>query len=180
MKSRFIIIFITASLILLFSCSEKSSVEFILNDFESELDLDRVHWKCHTLFSLSSMHVTHGNTSLRLELYPSDYPGFAFKLDKNNWSSYKTLAFDIYNPGDESLSIALRIDDKKDYPNYENRFTKNFILEPGMNHLRIPLSSLITPGTRRLINLKNIYRFLIFMAHPKKKYVVYIDFVHLI
>jgi len=180
MNSRSTTIFILAGLFLLLSCCEKSTNRFILNDFETESDLDRVNWKCYTLFSLSTNYVTHGNTSLRFEFYPSDYPGFAFNLDRHNWSSYKTLAFDIYNPTNESLSIALRIDDKKDYPTYEDRFTKTFILEPGMNHLRIPLTSLITPGTQRLINLKNIYRLLIFMAHPKKKYVVYIDFVHLI
>ena len=37
--------------------------ESILFDFESDRELDRVHWKCHTLMSISDQHSTHGKGS---------------------------------------------------------------------------------------------------------------------
>ena len=180
MKIRTKITLITACLWCLLACFGGSPTEFVLSDFESDADLDRFHWKCHTLFSLSNENVTHGDKSLRLELYPSDYPGLALKLGMNNWSRYKILSFDISNPEDEETSISVRIDDKQDYPNYADRYNKSFIIKPGLNRLNIPLTSLITSGARRPLDLKKIYRFLIFMSHPQKKSVLYIDYVHLV
>jgi len=101
-------------------------------------------------------------------------------IEKKNWRGYKALCFDIYNPENETLSIALRIDDRKDYPNYEDRYNKGFILEPGMNHMSIPLDSLVTSGKDRKLNLKKIYRIFIFMTRPEKRVVLYMDYIRLV
>ena len=170
---------IIASILWTISCHNKPPDQFVLSDFESEADLDRVQWRCHTLFSLSDENVTHGNKSLQLQLYPSDYPGITFELPMHNWSSYEILSLDIYNPQEEVLSLAMRIDDMKGYPDYDDRYNSSFPIKPGMNHLRIPLASLSTSGTKRGIDLKNIYRCLIFMVKPRKKSILYIDYVHL-
>lgn len=180
MRLGIIFIFITACLLSLTSCFSGSPPELVLFDFESDADLDRFHWKCHTLFSLSNENATHGVKSLRLELHPSDYPGLAPKLDLNDWKGYKTFSFDIYNTMNVDASITVRIDDKKDFPNYKDRYNKSFILKPGLNRLNIPLNSLITSRTQRTLDLKNIYRFLIFMAHPQKKHILYIDYIRLV
>jgi len=170
---------ITASILWTFSCHNNRPTSFVLSDFESEADLDRVQWRCHTLFSLSDEHVTNGSKSLKLVLYPSDYPGITFELAMHDWSKYEILSLDIYNPQEEVISLAMRIDDMKGYPDFEDRYNNSFPIKPGMNYLRIPLASLTTPGTKRMLNLKNIYRCLIFMGHPLKKHVLYIDYVHL-
>ncbi len=173
------IFIITLSILGMISCHNDLPVPFVLSDFESDTDLDRVQWQCHTLFSLSDRNVTHGNKSLQLDLYPSDYPGIAFELPMHDWSKYEMLSLDIYNPQEESLSLAMSIDDMKKYPDYKDRYNGSFSIQPGINHLRIPLASLSTSGTKRSINLKNIHRYMIFMAHPPKKYVLCIDYVHL-
>ena len=173
------LIIITASIFCTTSCHSKLPVPFVLSDFESEADLDSVQWQCHTLCSLSDKNATHGNTSLQLELYPSDYPGITFQLPMHNWSRYEMLSLDIYNPQEEVLAMGMRIDDMKEYPAFDNRYNNSFSIKPGMNHLRIRLTSLFTSGTKRGINLKNIHRCLVFMAQPHKKYVLYIDYVHL-
>lgn len=162
------------------SCHGGLADRFVLSDFESEADLDRVKWQCHTLFSLSEENHTHGNRSLRIELYPSAYPGMTFDLPVHNWSSYKFLSLDIYNPREEVISLAMRIDDRKKSPEFNDRYNQSFPLKPGMNHLRIPLSTLVTSGTRRVLNLKNICRCMLFMVQPGKKYILYLDYVHLL
>jgi hypothetical protein len=176
-KARtFILIAFMVSVI---ACYGVHADQFVLSDFESEADLDRMKWQCHTLFSLSEENNTNGNSSLRLELYPSAYPGLAFELPFHDWSGYKILSLDIYNPQADVLSLALRIDDRKEYPAFDDRYNQSFPLKPGMNYLRIPLASLATSGTKRAINLKNICRCLLFMAQPQKKHIMYIDYVHL-
>jgi len=162
------------------ACASSVPGERVLFDFESDSELDRFHWKCHTLFSLSDEHITHGTRSLRLELYPSPYPGLAPMLEENDWRRYKTLCFDIYNPGKAALRIAVRIDDRKDYPDYGNRYNKSFIIQPGLNRIRIPFDSLITSRTGRTLDLKKIYRLLIFMVRPEKKVVLYVDYLRLV
>jgi len=162
------------------ACQEGQTGERVLFDFESDAEFDRFHWKCHTLFSLSDEHVTHGKKSLRVELYPSDYPGLTPTLGENDWRDYKVLSFDIFNPEEGALTITVRIDDRKDYPNYEDRYNKGFILEPGMNHMSIPLDSLVTSGKDRKLNLKKIYRILIFMTRPEKRVVLYMDYIRLV
>jgi len=179
MKLGIKIIFTTVCFFSLISCFKASHKELVLFDFESDADLDRLYWRCHTLFSLSDKNVAHGIKSLRMELYPSDYPGITTKFLTHDWSKYKTFSFDIYNPGYENASISVRMDDKKDYPSYNDRYNKTFILKPGLNHLSIPLNALITSGTLRSLDLKQIHRFLIFMKHPQKKFVLYIDYIHL-
>lgn len=161
-------------------CADSVSGERVLFDFESDSELDRFHWKCHTLFSLSDEHITHGARSLRLELYPSPYPGLAPMLEENDWQRYKTLCFDIYNPEKAALRITVRIDDRKDYPDYGNRYNKGFVIQPGLNRIHIPFDSLITSRTGRTLDLKKIYRLLIFMVRPEKKVVLYVDYLRLV
>ncbi len=174
------IIFLTIFPIFLLNCNNNTAQELILFDFESDLELDQIHWECHTLLSLSNEYVTHGKRSLKMELYPSDYPGLDPKLEEKDWRGYKALCFDIYTPEDKKIQISVRIDDKKDYPEYKDRYNKRFILHQGMNQISIPLNTLVTSGTDRNLNLKKIYRLLIFTANPEKKVVLYADYIRLI
>lgn len=160
-------------------CHREPSGGHVFFDFESDVELDQFHWKCHTLFSLSREHITHGEKSLRLELYPSDYPGLTPMIEKRDWSRYDALRFDIYNPQNEAVTLTVRIDDRKDYPNYADRYNKSFILKPGMNRMRIPLNTLVTSGTNRKLNLQKIYRILVFMTRPEKRVVLYVDYIRL-
>ena len=172
-------IFAVICLSFLFGCRADSAREHMLLDFESDSELDQLRWECHTLYSLSEEHVTHGRKSLKMELYPSDYPGLEPILKKNDWSGFNKLCFDIYNPG-ENLEMTLRIDDKEGSPDYEDRYNRVFVLKPGMNRMNIPFVTLVTSGTNRHLNLTNIQRLMIFMASPGKRVVLYADNVRLV
>lgn len=167
-------------LLVFISCTSNSPEELILFDFETDAELDRIHWKCFTLFSLSDEHVTHGAKSLRMELYPSSWPGWTPMLEVNDWHKYNAISFDLYNPEDEEIPVAVRIDDIEDYPDFADRYNQRFILKPGINNVQIPFETLLTSGTKRPLDLGKIYRFLIFMGHPERKYVLYLDYVRLV
>jgi len=162
------------------ACGKINNKEFVLFDFESESVFDEFNWKCRTLFSLSDLYAVQGNKSLKLELFPSSYPGLSPALKHHDWRGYDVFCFEVYNPLNEPVSLVLRIDDKKDAFDFNDRYNKRFVLVPGANQVKIPLDSLKTSGTARFLELKNIYRFLIFMPHPDKKYVMYIDYFRLV
>lgn len=173
---RIILLFIgIAFLLFIFACPT-SQQDHLLVDFESNNELDRFEWKCKTLFSLSSEHVTHGRHSLKLELFPSDYPGIAPILVRKNWRNYRNFAFDVFNTMGENVVLSVRIDDPAGYKDDAERYNHNFNLNPGMNHLRIPLSSIRASGTHRPLNLKTIRNLTLFVDSPKEKIVIYTDF----
>lgn len=173
------IVFSMALCLMSAGCSGPVGQEAVLNDFETDADLDRVHWQCRTLFSLSSEHVTSGEHSLKMELFPADYPGLALKLDEHDWSRFGNVVFDIFNPQNETLVLTVRIDDRPDYPDYEERYNGRHTLQPGSNHLSIPLNSLRTSGSGRPLNLKAIRRFLFFLADTRETYRLYVDNIRL-
>ena len=78
MKIFYLLITLIVTNIFLYNCNSRNVPdEIVLFDFESDSELDQVHWKCHTLMSVCDQNVTHGKGSLKLELFPSDYPGFS-------------------------------------------------------------------------------------------------------
>ncbi|MCP4269142.1 MAG: hypothetical protein GY777_26845 [Candidatus Brocadiaceae bacterium] len=168
-----------ASLILVFllfeGCQSKPVFHY---DFESEEILDTLSWGCKTIYSLSDEHPTSGNKCLKLELYPSPYPGITLSEFNQVWSTYNSLKFDIYNQEDISLRLAIRIDDAKD-PSYDDRYNHSIILNPGMNHNSILFSSLVTSGTDRNMNLANIQRVILFLIQPSEKRTIFLDDIRL-
>jgi len=90
----------------------------------------------------------------------------AIKLDPDNDSAAYNLAF--------------ALDDKKDYPDYKDRYNQSINLKSGQNSICISLNEMATSGTNRKINLQNIYRVLIFKANPEKKVVFYVDYMRLV
>jgi hypothetical protein len=177
-KLKAISFFVIVAMILL-SCSGKPSPEHILFDFESDSELDRLNWKCRTLFSLSKEHVTHGAYSLKMETFPSMYPGFSPKLDVMDWSHHKQLTFDIFNNSDTTVNVVVRIDDKKESSGYADRYNQVFPLRAGTNTIVIPFDKLVTSGNSRFLKLKRIHRFLIFLNQPEKHSIFYMDYVRI-
>jgi len=173
------LIFVIACLLSLIACHDARQKEVILFDFESDRELDNVRWKCHTLLNLSDEHATHGMKSLKLELFPSAYPGLNPVLDKKDWRGYNSLCLDLFNPDNENKKIVMRIDDKEDADDYADRYNMSFLLRPGMNNIVIPLNSLITSGTNRQLDLRKIYKYLFFMVNPTQKAVLYVDHIRL-
>jgi hypothetical protein len=165
--------------IMTIGCHGPTQETLVLFDFESDSDLDRLHWKCHTLLSLSDEHATHGKRSLKLELFPSEYPGLSPVLGMSDWQGYKSLGFDMFNSEKKDVRIIVRIDDSKDALDYADRYNHGFVLQPGLNLMNIPLDDLITSGTNRKLDLNNIRGLVLFMASPVDKVTLYVDYMRL-
>lgn len=157
----------------------KTPKNFQLYNFEKDADLNRLFWNCKTLYMLFDGFHSNGARSLRIEMYPSLYPGVSFKLEDKNWGFYSTLALEIDNPQTEVIEMTVRIDDSESADSYEDRFNKLLVLKPGINRIRLSLTSLVTSGTHRPMNLGNISKFMIFVVNPQKRLVVYMDNIRL-
>ncbi len=170
---KFARLFITLILIflLLTGCRTRSPFFY---DFETEANLDTLYWECKTIFALSDKHVTSGQKCLKLELYPSLYPGIKLNNFDPDWSEHDVLRFDVHNQENILLKLTIRIDDT-DNPSYNDRYNNTFTLNPGMNHISIPLNSLVTSGANNKLNLLRIERVILFLVQPKEKRTLYLD-----
>ena len=170
-----LLFFLILTLQLLSSCSSKQPFCY---DFETEDTIDALRWKCKTFFSLSNKHSISGQKSLKMELYPSSYPGITLKNFNPDWSKHTILKFGIHNEEQIPLRLNIRIDDKKN-PSYNNRYNNSIILKCGINHVSIPLNSLRTSGTDNKIDLTNVLKMVLFLSSPEEKRVVYLDNIRL-
>jgi hypothetical protein len=166
-------------LILTLACRERNMQDMILFDFENESELDRIQWRCHTLSELTDKHVSHGTRSLKVEMYPSEYPGVTLKLDAHDWKGYNILQFYVFNPQSKDVGLSLRIDDKKDNPPDGDSYNNKYSLSSGVTMIRIPLEGLRTNRSERMIDLKNIHRIILYTVNPATKITLYYDFIRL-
>ena len=166
-------------LAVLASCDHRAPEDTLLLDFESDAELDSLSWTCRTLYSLSREHATHGSQALKMELCPSEAPGLTPHLAITDWSRFAELSFDIYNPSQRQYRMGLRIDDRRDYPDFGDRYNKGFEIRPGSNHITVPLYSLVASGANRHLQLGHIARMFLFLPFPRERATLYVDAVKL-
>lgn len=158
---------------------QKYESDYQLFDFESDQELDLLLWQCKTLFTLSGENVTHGSKSLKLELYPSRYPGLSTKLNHHNWSRYKSLNLDVYNTHNYQIIITIRIDDHQNESKQTDQYFHNLVLKPGLNNYRISLIDARKALSHNQLNLLSIVGFHIYMSSPDSKKTLFIDNIRL-
>ncbi|MDZ7268017.1 MAG: hypothetical protein ONB48_10055 [candidate division KSB1 bacterium] len=148
-------------------------------DFESDAELDRLHWECRALLTLATDPVAHGERSLRLEMFPGNFPGLKITRFDPDWSAFHSLHAAIYNPQPDTLQVHFRIDDRRESPAYADRCNRRIRLPPGWTQFVWPLDSLITTGTRRRMQRSNIESVYFFLQRPAQPVTLYFDHLHL-
>lgn len=151
----------------------------VLFDFESEEEIKRLNWECHKWFELSEENATSGKYALKVTLPPGQYPGINFHEIRSNWSEFRYLKMDVFNPDNERINFHVRIDDNKSGVEYANRFGTNFELKQGINQISIPVDSIRTNIHHRPLNLRRIKRMIVFLMNNTKPRELYIDNIRL-
>ncbi len=177
-KGILLLLAATLPLIVVGACNERPESVLTLYNFNREGELDSLSWSCRTLYALDKNHSRSGH-ALRLEMYPDAYPGLKSGRMENNWTGYKFLCLEIFNPGPDSLRLSYRLDDRQDSPPYEDRVNGAINLAPGANAVRLDLDALRTSGTRRPPDLCHIYRMYFFLCSPEKKITLFVDDIRL-
>jgi hypothetical protein len=96
-------------------------------------------------------HATHGLNSAKVLLLPGKYPGLISDYFIGEWQGYQTFACDIYLSGNTPLGLTIRINDNGHNQEYPDRYNHTFTLQPGPNHIDVPLLNVEkAPRTRRM------------------------------
>ena len=146
----------------------------LIAGFESRIEL---HGKKSTA-ELNAQFHTQGDYSLKLILTTERYSGVSFDRLFNDWSGYKQLSFDIYNPNSLPFTMVLRVNDlAHDKTGWvdENRFNKHFQVNSGWNHLVFSIDEIKKGPTKRLMDLSQISLIVIYAAQLPTAQTIYLD-----
>lgn len=126
----------------------------------------------------SDEYHTQGQFSAKVRLNTGLYTGVSLIRLARDWSSYKKLCIDIYNPDPQLVNIALRVNDALHDINGwvdSDRFNQRIDLIVGWNHIEIPLIDIQHGPATRSMNLTQISRIIIYTRQLQQPKVIYVD-----
>jgi hypothetical protein len=120
-----------------------------------------------------------GNRMGRITFEPFKLSIFLIDETHPNWTGYREFVFTVYSELSTVVQLELNLYDrqyrKRDSDSYHTLLTIN----PGMNTIRIPLADVERgPATRRM-EMTSMYRIALSAIHPKNRFSVYLDALHL-
>jgi hypothetical protein len=121
--------------------------------------------------------VSHGKGAARVSMFGKHYPGVRIVTADQDWSSYRTLAFDVLNPG-RPFELSLRVDDNLPITTLNDYFVCALSMKSGWNHVRIPLAD-IQRARNRSFNIASVRKLIFFLDQPREPHVFYLDWIRL-
>ena len=151
----------------------------VLSNFETPFELSR--WEnIRSETSIVTNKLTQSN-ALKIELAKNGYSGITLSYFKRNWNTFRRLNLDLYTEKD-SIELTISINDKQHEQqgyNFNDRYTKAVILQPGLNRISIPLKEVINAPATRKMNLAHIKAITITARELKYSQFVFLDDVYL-
>lgn len=152
----------------------------LLSGFETPLELSR--WGGTSKRRLDRQHVYSGSAALRVDLTTSRYSGASLKYFPADWSSYRLLRFQIYNPEEQPLQLYFRIHDQKHKSSgnrYSDRYNTSFVAAAGWTEIEIPLSKVMQAPRDRKMDLAKVAGMIVFVDKLEQSRTIYLDDVAL-
>lgn len=150
----------------------------MLSDFENRIDSS--NW---SLGSRSDEQARDGSHALKMVLPGKIYAGSTLRHFPQDWSQYQTFHLAVFNPGNDTLPLSLRIHDRQhersEQP-YHDRFNYNFDAPAGWTDLALPLSRIASGPRDRKLDLHRISAVrLFYRGLPADGTTIYLDAVYL-
>lgn len=146
----------------------------LIGSFESRLEMGR--WiEQNSEITRSNLHPTNGKYSMKVRLLPGEYPGISLKYLTRNWQGYDRLIFNVLLEENNALRITVRIHDKNHNEQYEDRFNRGFVINPGNNTVIIDLKEVMEAPKGRRIDMGNIVNICIFSYNLAEQRTLYFD-----
>ena len=129
----------------------------ILSDFETPFEQER--WTGKPLQAVETILSFHQYKMMKITFNTDHFSGVGLKYFEGDWSTYKSLKIDLYNPELDPLNVTCRINDLihvDGYEEYEDRFNRNYHVVHGWNHIEIDLEDVKTSPAKRYMDMSNI------------------------
>ena len=153
----------------------------ILSNFETVFEITR--WNGSAKRNIDHQIHFSGQSSLRLNLSTQRYSGIGLKDFPRNWSDYKAVSLQVFNPDTEPLTLYLRIHDQQHRLHnnaYSDRYNGTFNILPGWNHLQVSLADVAKAPKNRELDLSHVAGLILFVGKLDKPRTIYLDEVKLL
>ena len=153
----------------------------LLSGFETAFEATR--WNGSAKRAIDHKIHFSGQSSLRLELSTQRYSGIGLKDFPRNWSAYRLVSLQVFNPDSEPLDMHFRIHDQQHHLHknaYNDRYNTTFILHPGWNHLQVSLADVAKAPKHRELDLSHVAGLGVFVGKLDKPRTIYLDEVKLL
>jgi hypothetical protein len=149
----------------------------ILCSFESPLDLKFVSPQDATLKIVDApQEATFGDRKCGcLELKPALYPGITIWETCPDWNGYDSLEFRVFNPGNDSVVMSIRIDDRFQNGDCSDRFQGMRLLLPGNSRISISLQEVRLSPKQRELDIHNIVTFWLYFTRLQGFVTLFVD-----
>lgn len=153
----------------------------LLSGFETSLEQTR--WGGSAKRKIHHDIYFSGSSSLQIRLTTQRYSGIGLKDFPQNWSEYRAVSMQVFNPDQQLLQLHFRIHDqhhRKHKNAYGDRYNASFELKPGWNHLQVSLSKVAQAPKERRLDLTRIAGMGVFVGKLDKPRTIYLDDVKLL
>ena len=105
---------------------------------------------------------------LRAEFLPTRYSTLIFDHFPRDWTGFKQIELDIYNPQSVDVKLHIRIHDLAHYEGispYSDRYNSKLILKPGWNTEIISLDDIRLSPRKRQMDMRRIHQLMLFFPN---------------
>ncbi|NOZ22490.1 MAG: hypothetical protein GXP25_15520 [Planctomycetes bacterium] len=184
--------------LLLFATLATGAETLKITSFENEGDLQKINFN-NTQGERVAEHATDGQHALKLRFEKVKWPGIAFHagtgFERNDWSAFGSILFDIHNPETEDVRVCIRIDDDKKADGRIHCIQGGAVVPAGatktlfftlrhddFNMRGLPQAAKDIVGIqrdKREIDLTHVVQLLIFVPRPDREHTLYLDNIRL-
>jgi hypothetical protein len=154
----------------------------MLADFETPFEKNRFVRNTGN-GGLTTEQAFHGRKSLRLALLPGPWSGMTMEYFPSDWRGYSQFAFAVYNPGADTVSLLVNIQDsihRQGKKPYSDCFSQKINLPAGCwTRVQIPLADVQKGPQTREMDLEHIAGVGFFVVKEKKPLTLYLDTIGL-
>jgi hypothetical protein len=122
-----------------------------------------------------------GDKMGRITFRPLERSFFLINDIYPNWTGYQQLGFTAYSELTDPLNLTVTLHDRNRHSRKSSGYDTVITINPGKNHIRISLSDMGRGSAPRRMDINSMYQ-IIFSpthTHPKDRFSVYLDDVHL-
>ena len=110
----------------------------------------------------------------RLKIRPAEYSGLALVEPYPDWSEYRSLAFQMYSPLQDTIDLQIRINDAVHDNDYRDRFNRTLTVVPGINLVEIALDDVRWAPQGREMDMTSIVAIVLFSWQPADTFTVFV------
>jgi hypothetical protein len=150
----------------------------LLSGFETSLEVSR--WSGSAERTVTGEIAFSGQSSLQIKLSTQRYSGLGLKDFPRDWSDYRALSLQVFNPEISPLLLHFRMHDHLHTNRYSDRYNHSFNLKSGWNELVVNLTDVVTAPKNRLFDLSRVAGMGVFVGKLERPRTIYLDNVLLL